>query len=107
MRGQVIVYMGVTWIPLVCKVWEEGESFVLIRTDDLFEAHAKGLLFLKPVGFPLKDVFFHDPAIVETRDHLADGPGLDFQATGWPDSSFRQFVPRHGWVIRNEIEIGV
>jgi hypothetical protein len=68
MRGQVVVCRDFMGVPLVRKVWEEGKSLVFIHTDDQFEAHAKGLPFLEPVGFPLKDVFFHAPAIVDSRD---------------------------------------
>ena len=68
MRGQVVVYMYVIGHHLKRIVWEDSEALILVHTEDQFIAHEKGILFLEPVGFTIKDVFNYVQQALESDD---------------------------------------
>ena len=68
MSGQLVICKDFTGNALVRRVWVDSGTLVFIHTEEQFEAHKKGLPHLEPVGFPVRDVFMHNPVALEAPD---------------------------------------
>jgi hypothetical protein len=61
MRGSLVIARDYRGRPLVRRVWECGAKVVYISEESQFQQLSTGGDGLRPVGFPVEDVFIYDP----------------------------------------------
>ena len=65
MRGSLVIAKDYNGTPLLRRVWEIGSRVVYLSEESQFQKLSTGVDALRPVGFPIGDVFAYDPAASE------------------------------------------
>ena len=64
MAGDRVIVRDCKDKPLVRRVWDEDGKAVYIHSEEEFHKAIAGKPCLLPVGFPARDVFEYDPALI-------------------------------------------
>ena len=60
MRGSLVIARDYKGHALIRRVWESGSKLVWLSEESQFERLSTGMEALRPIGFPIEDVFIYD-----------------------------------------------
>jgi hypothetical protein len=86
MRGSLVIARDYKGCALVRRVWDIGRTLVYLSEESQFQQLSTGMDALRPIGFPVGDVFAYDPAAAEA---IANG-SLDWSSLRRFDALSRQ-----------------
>lgn len=78
MRGDFVIVRSFGGIPLIRRLWDEGDHAVFITNDEQFQLLTKGENAIEPIGFPREDVFKYDPELASLMDRLVKSGKWDW-----------------------------
>jgi len=70
MRGDFVIVRALGNIPLIRRLWAEGDYCVYITNNEQFQLLNEGKGGIEPVGFPREDVFKYDPKLAPSMAKL-------------------------------------
>ena len=78
MRGDFVIVRAFGNIPLIRRLWDEGDYLIYITNDEQFQLLTDGKKALEPIGFPRKDIFKYDPELASSMDRLVKSGKWDW-----------------------------
>lgn len=77
MRGTLVIARCYGDHPKVLRVWEVGGKLAYLSEESQFQKLMAGQDALRPIGFPVADVFIYDPAFADrVAKHTIDWSAL-------------------------------
>lgn len=73
MRGDIVIVRAYGGIPLIRRVWEEGEASIQITNDENMDLLLAGKTAVEPIGFPKEDVFQFNPEVAKKINSFPAG----------------------------------
>lgn len=70
MRGDFVIVRAFGNIPLIRRLWDEGDYCVYITNDEQYQLLNEGNGSIGPIGFPREDVFKYDSELASSMNQL-------------------------------------
>jgi hypothetical protein len=98
MRGSLVVARDYSGRPLLRRVWDWGSKVIYLSEESQFQRLMAGLDALRPVAFPVEDVFSYVPNLGTNLSEPMDWSSLHLFAA----PSRQDGCTKNGAAVSNE-----